>query len=67
MLSLAALTRLEAGDTERTKVILAQEVASFYHTPWQPGGPQRQKILEVIEATKTKSTVLQQELGNKFQ
>ena len=65
MLSLAALTRLEAGDTEDTKAILAQEVASFYRSPWQAEGPQRQKILEMIEATKPKSTVLRQELGKK--
>jgi len=65
MLSLAALTRLEAGDTEDTKAILAQEVASFYRSPWQANGPQRQKILEMIEATKPKSTVLRQELGKK--
>ena len=67
MLSLAALTRLEAGDTEHTKTILAQEVASFYHSPWQPDGPHRQKILEVIEATKPKSTVLREELAKKSQ
>jgi hypothetical protein len=63
MLSLAALTRLEARDTERTKTILAQEVASFFRSPWQPDAPQRQKVLEFIEATKPKSAILREELS----
>jgi hypothetical protein len=63
MLSLAALARLEAGDTERTKSILAQAVASFYHHPWQPHGAQRQKILEFIEAAQPNSTVLRDALS----
>ena len=65
MLSLTVLTRLEAGDTERAKSVLAQEVASWYRVPWQPEGPYRQKILGLIEATKSKSTVLRDELAKK--
>jgi hypothetical protein len=63
MLSLAVLTKLEAGDTEHAKSMLAHEVASFYHRPWQSDAPQRQKILEFIEATKPKSSVLREELS----
>jgi hypothetical protein len=62
MVSLNALARLEAGDTERAKSILAHEVASFYHHPWQPDAPQRQKVLGLIEEIKPKSNVLMEEL-----
>jgi hypothetical protein len=63
MLSLTVLTRLEAGDTEHAKSILAQDIASFYYTPWQAGSPQRKRILELVDAMKSKSTALRQELG----
>jgi hypothetical protein len=63
MLSLAVLARLEAGDTEHAKSILAHEVAEFYHHPWQADAPERQKVLELIEATKPKSAVLSDELS----
>jgi hypothetical protein len=65
MLSLAVLTRLEAGDTDHAKAVLAREVGSWYRVPWQPQGPYRQKILELVEATKAKSAVLRDELARK--
>ena len=62
-LSLAVLGRLEAGETDRAKSILAREVAMFYHHPWQADAPQRRKILELLEATKPKSSILTEELN----
>ena len=62
MLSLSVLTRLEAGDTDYAKSILAREVASYYYHPWQADAPRRQKVLTLIEATKPKSSVLSEEL-----
>jgi hypothetical protein len=67
MLSLAVLTRLEAGDTDHAKSILAQDIASFYYTPWQADSPQRKRIVEFVDATKLKSTALRQELSKKPQ
>lgn len=67
MLSLSALGRLEAGDTEHAKSILAHEVASFYHHPWQPDAPERQKVLGLIEEIKPKSDVLREELSKTSQ
>ena len=66
-LSLMVLGRLEAGETERAKSILAHEVASFYSYPWQTDRPQRQKFLELVETTKAKSSVLREELAKSAQ
>ena len=66
-LSLMVLGRLEAGETERAKSILAQEVASFYSYPWQTNRPQRQKFLDLVEITKPKSSVLREELTKSAQ
>jgi hypothetical protein len=63
LLSLGVLSRLEAGDTEHAKSMLAHEVASFYYHPWQADAPQRRKILEFVEATKPKSSALREELS----
>ncbi len=67
MLSLSVLERLEAGDPDRAKSILAQQVASFYYHPWQADAPQRQKVLGLIEDIKPKSNVLKEELSKKRQ
>ena len=61
--SLVVLGKLEAGDTDRAKSILAREVALFYYHPWQPDAPQRRKILELVEAAKPNSSVLREELS----
>ena len=65
MLSLAVLTRLEAGDSDRAKSILAREVADYYHQSWEANAPQRAKVVEMIEGTKPKSAVLREELERK--
>ena len=68
MLSLAVLTRLEAGDTQYAKSMLAREVADFHHHHSSGAeAPQKQKILDLIEATKTKSAALREELGKTSQ
>jgi len=63
VISLAVLGRLEAGETDRAKSILAREVAMFYYHPWQADTPQRRKILELVEAMKPKSGILREELS----
>ena len=67
MLSLMVLGRLEAGETERAKSILAHEVASFYSYPWQAGAPQREMFLDLVETTKPKSSALREELAKSAQ
>jgi hypothetical protein len=62
-LSLAVLARVEAGEIDRAKSMLAREVAIFYYQPWQADAPQRRKILELVEATKPKSSILREELS----
>ena len=63
IISLAVLGRLEAGETDRAKSILAREVAMLYYHPWQADTPQRRKILELVEAMKPKSGILKEELS----
>src|SRR5689334_25402947 len=55
MLSLAVLTRLEAGDTDYAKSMLAREIVDFYHNPSIAEAPQRRKIFDLIDATKSRS------------
>jgi hypothetical protein len=62
-LSLAVLGNLEAGETDRAKSMLAREVAIFYYHPWQADAPERCKLLELVEATKPKSSILREELS----
>ena len=61
-ISLAALTRLEAGETDRAKLILAREVASYYHHPLGEAPAQRQKLLTLIDDASGKSQTLKDEL-----
>ena len=63
IISLAVLGRLEAGETDRAKSILAREVAMLYYRPWQADTLQRRKILELVEAMKPKSGILREELS----
>jgi hypothetical protein len=35
----------------------------FYHHPWQADTPQRRKLLELVEDTKPKSSILREELS----
>ena len=63
-LSLAVLERLEDGETDQAKKMLAHEIGIFYHRPWQSDSPLRRRILELIDTTKPKSGILREELGN---
>ena len=66
VVSLAVLNRLEAGETDRAKLLLAREVASYYQHPFrQTDSPRRKKLLPVIESARTKSKVLNEELSKK--
>ena len=64
-ISLAALTQLEAGQTDRAKLILAREVASYYHHPLGQSQAERQKMLTLIEAAGEKSPILKDELSKR--
>ena len=67
-ISLAALDRLETGETERAKLLLAREVASYYQHPFgRADSPQRKKLLSYIETVRSKSTTLNEELSKKAQ
>ncbi len=61
-ISLAALTRLEAGEIDRAKLVLTREVASYYRHPLGQPPAERQKLLTLIEAAKEKSSILKDEL-----
>jgi uncharacterized membrane protein YccC len=61
-ISLAALTRLEAGETDRAKFVLAREVASYYRHPLGAPAAQREKLLALIDEAGAKSPILKDEL-----
>jgi len=63
MLSLGVLNRLETGDNDGAKSLLAREVANYYYHPWQADAPQRAMVLQFIETTKPNSSVLREELS----
>lgn len=67
VISLAALDRLESGETDRAKFLLAREVASYYQHPLGQTTAQRQKLLTLIENSSAKSEILKAELSKKSQ
>jgi hypothetical protein len=64
-LNLAVLEQLEAGQQERTKSLLARQVASFYRTfhDFQPMLPETRKLMDHIQATSEKSPSLKEALN----
>jgi hypothetical protein len=63
-ISLGVLKQLEEGNTDRAKLFLAREVASYYHHPFtESKSPRRQEMLARIETLRTKSSVLNRELS----
>src|SRR2546430_3699259 len=50
-ISLAALIQLESGETDRAKLILAREVASYYRHPFGQSQAQRKKLISLIDST----------------
>src|SRR4051794_25575993 len=54
-ISLGALDRLEAGEMDRAKLLLAREVASYYRHPLGQAPAQRQKLLDHIEKSRARS------------
>ena len=68
MISLAALDKLEKGDQEYAKRILAREVAGYYQHPLgSADSPHRKEIFSYIEALRAKSSALDKELSKKPQ
>jgi hypothetical protein len=67
VISLAALNRLEEGQADRAKLLLAREVASYYRHPLGQTQSQRQKLLTLIDSTSAKSEILKEELSKKAQ
>lgn len=63
-LSLAALGKLEGGDTENAKVILAREVATWYRDSYRWSKPEEcNQMRASIEEMSGKSEVLKKELA----
>ena len=67
VISLGALMRLEAGETEKAKSMLARQIA-YYHDSYQKFDdslPDSQKLRPTIETTSTRSPTLKDELAKK--
>jgi hypothetical protein len=63
ILSIAGLERLERGDIDGTKRLLATNVSSYYRHPPGDADPRRQaQIREQIEKTKEQSPMLKEML-----
>jgi hypothetical protein len=65
VLSLAVLSQLERGDTDKAKVQLAGQVATYVRSckEYEASRSTGQKLLPMINATSERSPVLQQELA----
>jgi hypothetical protein len=62
VVSLAALTNLEAGEVDKTKTFLAHQIASYYRAKFDSSLPQNQRLRPSIEAASEKSSILKEEL-----
>jgi hypothetical protein len=62
MVSLTALTKLEAGEVDKTKSILAHEIAGYSHASFDASLPQRERLRPFIDAATEKSAILKEEL-----
>jgi hypothetical protein len=66
VISLAALDKLETGNTDGAKLILARDVASYYRHPiGRADSPERRKLMPHIDAVRSKSSALNEELSKK--
>ena len=63
--SLAALTHLEAGKTNKAKSFLARQVIDYTSLPFDASLPENQRLAPLIEAVRAKSPTLQEELAKK--
>jgi hypothetical protein len=64
VLSLVALDKLEAGETDKAKSLLARQIAVYHHAFQNDEAslPEQQKLLPSIDAAAAKSAVLREEL-----
>ena len=63
VVSLLALKRLEAGDTEKTKSFLAHQVIDYSRRSFDASLPPREQIRPLIQAEIEKSPALKEELA----
>jgi hypothetical protein len=63
LVSLAALSKLEAGDADAAKSYLAHEIIGYSKSNFDDSLPERRKIQSFIQATVPKSPALQKELA----
>ena len=63
VVSLAALSKLEAGETDKTKSFLAHEIALYSHATFDASLPERERLRPLIDATSEKSPILKEELA----
>jgi len=65
-LSLAALTKLEAGEIDKAKSFLAHQIADYSRTSFDASLPKKQRLAPFIDAVRAKSPTLQQEFAKKL-
>ena len=63
VVSLAALSKLEAGDTDGAKSFLAHEVIGYSKASFDDSLPENQKLKSLIQDAISKSPTLQQEVA----
>jgi hypothetical protein len=63
VISLAALHKLESGDVEKAKSLLAHEVIGYSRASFDASLPEREQIGPLIQAAIQKSPALKEELA----
>ena len=65
--SLGALDKLEAGQLDQAKSLLARQIAAYYQTfqKFQPASESRDHLMQGIEASSEKSAALKEALAKK--
>jgi hypothetical protein len=63
VISLGALNKLESGEVEKAKSLLAREVIGYSRASFGASLPQREQIGPLIKAAIEKSPALKEELG----
>ena len=63
LISLAALNKLEAGEVEKAKSLLAHEIIGYSRASFDASLPQREQVGPLIQAAIEKSPVLKEELA----
>jgi hypothetical protein len=63
LVSLAALTKLEAGEVDKTKSFLAHQIAGYSRASFDGSLPEHERLRSFIDAASAKSPALKEELA----